>query len=223
MRNSMSVGRDTWKLSMLVLTMAFDTWLLVSYFYDSMSSSMKQLLETMCGGDFMSKTPEEAMDFLNYVAEVRTYTLNEDIDMKAKVAAMTRRLEELELKKICEVQPVSETPVQVMPCSNCQSYEHLMEECPIILAVREIFGDQANKIDNLQYSISRLTNLNTLQEKGRFSFSTSPKPKGINEVEAHEGESSQVRDVRAMITLRSGKEIELPTPKPHDDTESEKK
>ncbi|RVW20523.1 hypothetical protein CK203_115283 [Vitis vinifera] len=28
----------------------FDTWLLVIYFYDGMSSSMKQLLETMCGG-----------------------------------------------------------------------------------------------------------------------------------------------------------------------------
>ena len=39
----------------------FDTWLLVSYFYDGMSSSMKQLLEMMCGGDFMSKNLEEAM------------------------------------------------------------------------------------------------------------------------------------------------------------------
>nr|CAN61941.1 hypothetical protein VITISV_008748 [Vitis vinifera] len=39
----------------------FDTWLLVSYFYDGMSSSMKQLLETMCGGDFMSKNPEEVI------------------------------------------------------------------------------------------------------------------------------------------------------------------
>ncbi|RVW77401.1 hypothetical protein CK203_048060 [Vitis vinifera] len=39
----------------------FDTWLLVSYFYDGMSSSMKQILETMCGGDFMSKNPEEAI------------------------------------------------------------------------------------------------------------------------------------------------------------------
>ncbi|RVW60897.1 hypothetical protein CK203_033529 [Vitis vinifera] len=48
----------------------FDTWLLVSYFYDGMSSSMKQILETMCGGDFMSKNPDEAMDFLSYVAEV---------------------------------------------------------------------------------------------------------------------------------------------------------
>ena len=24
----------------------------------------------MCGGDFMSKNPEEAMDFLSYIAEV---------------------------------------------------------------------------------------------------------------------------------------------------------
>ena len=102
----------------------FDTWLLVSYFYDGMSSSMKQLLETMCGGDFISKNPEEAMDFLSYVAEVsrgwdepnarevgrmnsqpnasnakvRMYTLNEGTDTKANFAAMARRrLEELEM------------------------------------------------------------------------------------------------------------------------------
>ena len=30
---------------------------------------MKQLLETMCGEDFLSKHPEEALDFLGYVAE----------------------------------------------------------------------------------------------------------------------------------------------------------
>ncbi|RVW82830.1 hypothetical protein CK203_051196 [Vitis vinifera] len=89
----------------------FDTWLLVSYFYDGMSFSMKQLLETMCGGDFMSKNPDEAMDFLSYVAKVSRgwdephrgevgkmksqpsafnakagmYTLNEDDDMKASL------------------------------------------------------------------------------------------------------------------------------------------
>ncbi|RVW21199.1 hypothetical protein CK203_114801 [Vitis vinifera] len=69
----------------------FDTWLLVSYFYDGMSSSMKQLLETMCGGGFMT---------------------------------MARRLEKLEMKKVQEVQAISETPMQAMPCSICHSYEH---------------------------------------------------------------------------------------------------
>ena len=150
----------------------FDTWLLVSYFYDDMSSSMKQLLETMCRGDFMSKNPKEAMDFLSYVAEVSRgwdepnarevgrmkcqsnasnakvgmYTLNEDTDMKAKFVAMARRLEDLEVKKIREVQAISETPVQAISCSICQSFEHLVAECPTILAMREMFGDQANVI-----------------------------------------------------------------------------
>ncbi|RVW73330.1 hypothetical protein CK203_057729 [Vitis vinifera] len=76
------------------------------------------------GFDTWLLNPEEAMDFLSYVAEVSRgwdephrgevgkmksqpnalhakagmYTLNEDVDMKAKFAAMTRRVEELELK-----------------------------------------------------------------------------------------------------------------------------
>ncbi|RVW87262.1 hypothetical protein CK203_037166 [Vitis vinifera] len=76
-------------------------------------------------------------------------------------------------------------------------------------------NDLSQKIDNLQYSISRLTNLNTVQEKGRFPSQPHQNPKGIHEVETHEGESSQVRDVKALITLRSGKKVEPPTLKPY--------
>ena len=47
----------------------FDTWMIVNHFYDGMSPPKKQLLEIMCGGDFLRKHPDEAMDFLNYVAE----------------------------------------------------------------------------------------------------------------------------------------------------------
>ncbi|RVW57301.1 hypothetical protein CK203_079242 [Vitis vinifera] len=83
-------------------------------------------------------------------------------------------------------------------------------------------NDMNQKFDNIQYSISRLTNLNTLQEKGRFP-SHLPKSKGVHEVESHEGESSQVKDVKALITLRSGKKIEHPTPKPHVEKEEEMK
>ena len=69
------------------------------------------------------------------------YILNDGIDMKAKIAAMARRLEELEMKKMQEVQAISQTPLQAMPCAICLSYEHLGEECPTIPTVREIFGD----------------------------------------------------------------------------------
>ena len=82
-------------------------------------------------------------------------------------------------------------------------------------------NDMNQKFDNIQYSISRLTNLNTLQEKGRFPSQPHQNPKGVHEVESQEGESSQMKDVKALITLRSGKKIEKPTPKPHVEKEDE--
>ncbi|KAL6313109.1 hypothetical protein AAG906_025757 [Vitis piasezkii] len=96
-------------------------------------------------------------------------------------------------------------------------YAHIKE----FKDVYEMQNNLSRKIDNLQYSISRLTNLNTVQEKGRFPSQPHQNPKGIHEVEIHEGESSQVRDVKALITLRSGKKVELPTPKPHVEEEEE--
>ena len=83
-------------------------------------------------------------------------------------------------------------------------------------------NDLSQKIDNLQYSISSLTNLAMVQKKGRFPSQPHQNPKGIHEVETQEGESSQVRDVKALITLRSGKKVEMPTPKPHVVKEEEK-
>ena len=82
-------------------------------------------------------------------------------------------------------------------------------------------NDLSQKIDNLQYQISRLTNLNIVQEKEKFTSQPHQNPKGIHEMETHEGESSQVRDVKALITLRSGKKVELSTPKPYVEEEEE--
>ena len=104
-------------------------------------------------------------------AKAGMYTLNEDIDMKAKVASMTRKLEELKLKKIREVQAVSETPVQVMPCSICQSYEHLVEECPTIPAVREMLGDQANFIGQSSPITMLYMEIPTIQIGGTIQIS----------------------------------------------------
>ncbi|RVW37062.1 hypothetical protein CK203_113137 [Vitis vinifera] len=285
-------------------------------------------------GRFHEQNPEEAMDFLSYVSEVSRgwdeptnreigkrpvqqmskggmYNLSEDMEMKAKVAAMARKIEEMELRKVHEVQAISEPQQPANPCSICQSFEHMVEECPTIPAVREMFGEQANligqwkpnsnapygntynsswrnhpnfawkprpnpyqspaqssqqsqgqssveqalvslskvmgdfvseqksinsqlnqkidnvestlnkkidgmynelsqKIDNIQYSISRLTNLNTVNEKGKFPSQPHQNPKGIHEVESKDEDSSKVRDVQAIITLRSGKEVHQP-------------
>ena len=107
-----------------------------------MSPSMKQLLETMCGGDFMSKHLEEAINFLNYVVEtskaldepnpreeerVRSaanqrggmYSLSEGMEMKAKLSTFARRLEELEMQNQYEVRAMTEAPVPNQPCFIC--------------------------------------------------------------------------------------------------------
>ncbi|KAL6310867.1 hypothetical protein AAG906_027312 [Vitis piasezkii] len=80
-------------------------------------------------------------------------------------------------------------------------------------------NDLSQKIDNIQYSISRLTNLNTVNEKGKFPSQPSQNPKGVHEVETQEGESSKLREVKAVITLRSGKEVDQPLPKVRQDEE----
>ena len=73
--------------------------------------------------------------------------------------------------------------------------------------IDEMQNDLSQKIDNVQYSISRLTNLNTVQEKGKFPSQPHQNPKSIHELKAQEGESLKVREVKAVITLRSGKEV----------------
>ncbi|RVW72354.1 hypothetical protein CK203_056241 [Vitis vinifera] len=235
------------------------------------------------GFDTWLLNPRKAMDFLSYVAEVSRGwdepNAKEVGRMKSQPNAPNAKAGMPFLKHQCKL------------CrSICQSFEHLVEECPTIPAVREMFGDQANVIgqfkpnnnasygntynsnwrnhpnfswkprapqytqpgqappqaSNLEQAIVNLskvvgdfvgdqksinaqlvkeltvlTNLNTVQEKGKFPSQPHQNPKGIHEVEAQEGESSQVREVKAVITLRSGKEVDLPTSKPEHEPESE--
>ena len=147
----------------------FDTWMLVNHFYDGMSPSMKQLLETMCGGDFLSKNPDEAMDFLNYVAETSKgwdepnprevqrmkptvnprgviYALTEEVELKAKLSTLNRRMEELEQRNHQEVREVAKASMPSQPCFNCQSSSHQGEPCLISPSVREMMVENANVV-----------------------------------------------------------------------------
>ena len=82
------------------------------------------------------KESDEAMDFLNYVAETSKgwdepnpreadrmklisnqrggmYSLTEDMKMKAKLSTLTRRLEEQEGRRSHEVRAVEEAPIPI--------------------------------------------------------------------------------------------------------------
>ena len=66
----------------------------------------------------------------------------------------------------------------------------------------------AQKIDNLQYSISRLTNQQQVQENGKFPSQTQQNPKGIHQVASASEAAPKMDEVKAIITLRSGKEVD---------------
>ena len=76
---------------------------------------------------------------------------------------------------------------------------------------KKIDGLESNlkqKMDNLQYSITIINKLLEVQERERFPSQTLPNPKGIHEV------GSGMDEVKSIITLRSGKEVDQPLPKP---------
>ena len=84
---------------------------------------------------------------------------------------------------------------------------------------KRIDGLESNlnqKIDNLQYSITKINKLLEVQERGRFPSQTLPNPKGIHEVGL--SNNSGMDEVKAIITLRSGKEVDQPMPKPVEDS-----
>ena len=86
---------------------------------------------------------------------------------------------------------------------------------------KRIDGLESNlnqKIDNLQYSITKINNILELQERGRFPSQTLPNPKGVHEVGS--SNNSGMDEVKSVITLRSGREIEQPVPMVAEETGS---
>ena len=87
--------------------------------------------------------------------------------------------------------------------------------------INELEGSLNQKIDNLQSSIIRLTNQQQVQEQGRFPSQTLPNPKGVHEIGSANNPAPRMDEVKAVITLRNGKQVNQPVPKPTEETREE--
>ena len=236
------------------------------------------------------------------------YALSEDMEMKAKLTTLTRRLEELVMRNRHDVQGVNELPASHPSCFNCQSNGHHGEHCPVVPSVgdlkqehahvlgqnkpptnapyvntynpnwrnhlnlswkpkppayapqgaHQLFGStstqqqpppsspveqailnlskvvgtfveeqkvlnfQTNqkiervesslnqKIENMHYelesSIIRLSNQQQGLEKGKFPSQTQQNPRGVHEIGSASDPNARIDEVKAVVTLRSGKE-----------------
>ena len=148
----------------------------------------------------MSKYPEEAMDFLNYVAETSKawdepnprdaermrpaanlrggmYSITEDMEIKAKLSTLTRRLEELEMRNHHEVRAVTEASMPNNLCFTCQSNEHQGEHCPTAPSVRDMMAEHANVVGQYKPPMPHMATPITLT---RGTILTSPGSKSLH-------------------------------------------
>ncbi|RVW23219.1 hypothetical protein CK203_100440 [Vitis vinifera] len=190
MKNSMSVGKRYMEAINACPHHGFDTWLLLMF--------SRGWDEPTKGEVGKMKSQLNAFN-----AKAGMYTLKEDDDMKAKLAAMTRRLEELELKRIMKCKLLLKH--QCKPNNNApygNTYNSSWRNHP----------NFSWKARATQYQQPDPPSQQSSSLEQAMAISASGKP---------EGESSQMKDVKALITLRSGKKIEQPTPKPHVEKEEE--
>ena len=74
------------------------------------------------------------------------YSITEDMEMKATLSTLTRRLEDLEMRNHHEVRAVTEASMPNHPCFICQSVEHQGENCLIVPSVRDMMAEHANVV-----------------------------------------------------------------------------
>ncbi|KAL6313014.1 hypothetical protein AAG906_037902 [Vitis piasezkii] len=141
-----------------------------------------------------------------YNAKAGMYTLKEDDDMKAKMAAMTRRLEELELKKYMKCKLLRKHQVQVKCPNNNAPY-----------------GNTYNSSWRNHPNFSWKARATQYQQPDPPSQQSSSLEQAIANLSKWKAKRRiiTVKDVKALITLRSGKKIEKPTPEPHVENEEE--
>ena len=124
------------------------------------------------------------------------YSIPKDMELKAKLSTIARRLEELEMRNQHEVQTVAETPVPNNLCFICQSTEHLGEHFPTVPSMRDMLAEQANVVGqykpptNARYNSTYNPNW---RNHPNLSWKPKPPPYVPPATQQHYGSSSQTQ------------------------------
>jgi len=156
----------------------------------------------MCNSEFLSKAPDEAWDYFDYLTENAQiwdttdridkfkpvsnpkggmYLIREEDDINAKIASLTRKIEAMELQK---VNMVKATKIHNSIYDIYESDAHHMKDCPTIPAFKEAIHNQTNATNAYQRPFS-LPYSNTYnpnwQNHPNFSWRNDPSANANNE------------------------------------------
>ena len=104
------------------------------------------------------------------------YALSEDMEVKARISTLARKVEELEGKRLHEVQSVTENPAQANPCANFQSTAHPEEQYPMAPSVKDLMSEYANALGQYKPPQPNVPYGNTYNSNWRNNLNLSWKP-----------------------------------------------
>ena len=115
------------------------------------------------------------------------YAPTEDVELKAKLSTLNKRIEELEQRNHQEVRAVAEASMPSQPCFNCQSTGHQGEHCPIPPLVRDLMVENANVVgQNRPQNDAQYGNTYNLNWKNHPNLAWKPKPPVYVPLGAHQ-------------------------------------
>ncbi|KAF6147432.1 hypothetical protein GIB67_012970 [Kingdonia uniflora] len=195
---------------------------LKKYFLNHRTAKIRQSLDydtrarvqSMCAGTFDEKTDTEAWTFLNDVAD-KTYqwqTMREEIPFhranvyqvdsdseSATLRTILEKIENLETGKRERQPNTSFVNHAAMPnCVVCESSDHLVQDCPDVLSLREGRKDQANVMyqlpNNQHFNGGWNNNFNNSNSRGNRNYqggsSGSAPYQPHNQVNQHQSSST---------------------------------
>uniref|UniRef100_A0A2N9HMW5 RNA-directed DNA polymerase n=1 Tax=Fagus sylvatica TaxID=28930 RepID=A0A2N9HMW5_FAGSY len=152
---------------------SYENWRLVAYFYEGLAPRDRQFVQLSCGGGFLQKEPEDAIDYLDEIAEnpntwigpsatesidrSRTtsttagrgiYQLKEEDTMKAKLESLTKEIEALKLKGTVGAKQGYQAEIHEV-CTVCHN-EHPIKDCPLLPNLVGIYEEQCGAIGNFK-------------------------------------------------------------------------
>ena len=142
----------------------YESWRLVSYFYEGLTIRERQFVEMMCNGEFLKKDPDEAIEYLNDLAEkahtwtgpsatdstnrsrpIGIYQLREEDSLKAQIEALTRQVEALKTKEGRGIHTVARAESHD-PCFTCGGVDHQAKDCLAYNEMRGVYEEQCNAL-----------------------------------------------------------------------------
>jgi hypothetical protein len=138
----------------------FETWRLVQYFYNGLTQSNHNMIESMNGGSFLSLTHSDAFDFLDKLFESSQqwdfssrrdkscsvlkkgglYEVKEEANLRLKIDSFARKVVALSVSR--SVNSTNFPPRE--GCSSCGNQMHKAQNCPSLSSFTENSMEQVN-------------------------------------------------------------------------------